>query len=76
MWVWGVLCSPVCLSVNPGDFVYITYTCTVLVGLFAGSDTKDRAVLTGLRNFLRDMGGAVGVTGTDSIYSTRLRTTA
>ncbi|KAJ5205355.1 Major facilitator superfamily domain general substrate transporter [Penicillium cf. griseofulvum] len=38
----------------------------VLIGLFAGSDTKDRAVLTGLRNFIRDMGGAVGTTGKKS----------
>lgn len=36
---------------------------SVLVGLFAGTDTHDRAVLTGLRNFIRDMGGAVGTTG-------------
>jgi hypothetical protein len=35
----------------------------VLVGLFAGSDSNDRAILTGLRNFLRDMGGAIGTTG-------------
>ncbi|KAI8948462.1 putative efflux pump antibiotic resistance protein [Xylaria longipes] len=34
----------------------------VLVGLFARSDTEDLAVLTGLRNFLRDMGGASGTT--------------
>ncbi|OJJ78606.1 uncharacterized protein ASPGLDRAFT_1510642 [Aspergillus glaucus CBS 516.65] len=34
----------------------------VLVGILAGSDTEDRAVLTGLRNFVRDMGGATGTT--------------
>lgn len=37
---------------------------SVLVGLFAGSDAQDRAVLTGLRNFLRDFGGATGTTST------------
>ncbi|KAJ5162501.1 Major facilitator superfamily domain general substrate transporter [Penicillium capsulatum] len=41
----------------------------VLVGLFAGTDPVDRAVLTGLRNFLRDMGGAVGVTISGSILT-------
>lgn len=35
----------------------------VLVGLLAGSDTENRAVLTGLRNFVRDLGGASGTTG-------------
>ncbi|OAQ99181.1 hypothetical protein LLEC1_01744 [Akanthomyces lecanii] len=34
----------------------------VLVGLLAGSDTENRAVLTGLRNFVRDLGGASGTT--------------
>ncbi|KAM3561625.1 hypothetical protein ARSEF4850_003124 [Beauveria asiatica] len=34
----------------------------VLVGLLAGSDTENRAVLTGLRNFVRDLGGATGTT--------------
>ncbi|GFF50636.1 major facilitator superfamily domain, general substrate transporter [Aspergillus udagawae] len=41
----------------------------VLVGLFAGSHTKDRAVLTGLRNFLRDLGGAVGTAVSGAILS-------
>lgn len=36
----------------------------VLVGLLAGSDTENRAVVTGLRNFVRDLGGATGTTGT------------
>lgn len=34
-----------------------------MVGLLAGSDNVDRAVITGLRNFIRDMGGAIGITG-------------
>ncbi|KAJ5653061.1 hypothetical protein N7490_000064 [Penicillium lividum] len=34
----------------------------VLVGLLASSQNSDRAVLTGLRNFLRDIGGGVGIT--------------
>lgn len=41
----------------------------VLVGLFAGSDSNDRAVLTGLRNFLRDMGGATSTTVSGTILS-------
>ncbi|KAJ6022039.1 hypothetical protein N7540_007543 [Penicillium herquei] len=35
----------------------------VLVGLLAGTDNVDRAVITGLRNFIRDMGGSIGITG-------------
>ena len=35
----------------------------VLVGLLAGSQSADRAVITGLRNFIRDIGSAVGLTG-------------
>ncbi|KAL2867569.1 major facilitator superfamily domain-containing protein [Aspergillus lucknowensis] len=41
----------------------------VLVGLLAGSDSSDRAVLTGLRNFLRDMGGATSTTASGTILS-------
>ncbi|KAI1745723.1 putative efflux pump antibiotic resistance protein [Xylaria scruposa] len=41
----------------------------VLVGLFAGSDTEDRAVLTGLRNFIRDIGGASSTTVSGAILS-------
>ncbi|TGJ86274.1 hypothetical protein E0Z10_g2486 [Xylaria hypoxylon] len=41
----------------------------VLVGLFAGSDTNDRAVLTGLRNFMRDIGGAASTTISGTILS-------
>lgn len=44
-------------------FLWLTNTSLVLVGLLAGSDTDDRAVMTGLRNFLRDMGGATSTTG-------------
>lgn len=35
----------------------------VLVALMANSLRADRAVMTGLRNFLRAMGGAIGLTG-------------
>ncbi|KAK4152719.1 major facilitator superfamily transporter [Chaetomidium leptoderma] len=41
----------------------------VLIGMLAGSDTEDRAVLTGLRNFVRDMGGATGTTVSGTILS-------
>ncbi|KAI1149645.1 putative efflux pump antibiotic resistance protein [Nemania diffusa] len=44
----------------------------VLVGLFAGSDIDDRAVLTGLRNFVRDMGGATSTTVSGAILSNML----
>lgn len=42
----------------------LSHALVVLIGLFAGSDAQDRAVLTGLRNFLRDFGGATGTTST------------
>lgn len=44
----------------------------VLVALLASSAKADRAVMTGLRNFLRSMGGAVGLTGetTSSFFCT------
>lgn len=35
----------------------------VLVGILAGSDNVDRARMTSLRNFLRDIGAAIGTTG-------------
>ncbi|KAI0867763.1 putative efflux pump antibiotic resistance protein [Hypoxylon argillaceum] len=41
----------------------------VLVGLFAGSASEDRAVLTGLRNFIRDMGGATGTAVSGAILT-------
>lgn len=59
-------------SFQPGMHIQIPYNksrltqATVMVGLLAGSDKSDRAVVTGFRNFIRDMGGSVGVTGTVS----------
>ncbi|KAK8144736.1 hypothetical protein G3M48_005396 [Beauveria asiatica] len=44
----------------------------VLVGLLAGSDTENRAVLTGLRNFVRDLGGATGTTVSGTTLSNLL----
>ncbi|KAL7928720.1 major facilitator superfamily domain-containing protein [Trichoderma chlorosporum] len=41
----------------------------VLIGILAGSDNQDRAVLTGLRNFLRDMGGATGTTVSGAVLA-------
>lgn len=35
----------------------------VLVGLLAGSHKSDRAGITGLRNFVRDIGSTLGITG-------------
>jgi hypothetical protein len=34
-----------------------------LIGLLANSNTDDRAVCTGLRNFLRTVGGSFGLIG-------------
>ncbi|KAI0554514.1 putative efflux pump antibiotic resistance protein [Xylaria curta] len=64
--------TPIWKIVVVGIFDGIGVGCSlqpVLVGLFAGSDIKDRAVLTGLRNFLRDMGGATGTTISGAILS-------
>ncbi|EGX89673.1 efflux pump antibiotic resistance protein, putative [Cordyceps militaris CM01] len=44
----------------------------VLVGLLAGSDTENRAVVTGLRNFVRDLGGATGTTVSGTILTNLL----
>ncbi|KAB8261011.1 major facilitator superfamily domain-containing protein [Aspergillus pseudonomiae] len=41
----------------------------VMVGLLAGSDKSDRAVVTGFRNFIRDMGGSIGVTVSGAILN-------
>ncbi|KAB8233870.1 major facilitator superfamily domain-containing protein [Aspergillus alliaceus] len=38
-----------------------------------GSDKSDRAVVTGLRNFIRDMGGSVGVTVSGAILNNVLQ---
>ncbi|KAJ2992668.1 hypothetical protein NUW58_g2088 [Xylaria curta] len=64
--------TPIWKIVVVGIFDGVGVGCSlqpVLVGLFAGSDTEDRAVLTGLRNFLRDMGGATGTTVSGAILS-------
>ncbi|RKU44265.1 hypothetical protein DL546_007450 [Coniochaeta pulveracea] len=44
-----------------------------LVGLLANSRSEDRAVCTGLRNFLRTIGGAVGLIISGAILSNTLR---
>ncbi|KAK6540821.1 hypothetical protein TWF694_008209 [Orbilia ellipsospora] len=69
-WTLGALAKTYFNQVTPiwqiiiiGVFDGVGVGCSlqpVLVGIFAGSDTKDRAVLTSLRNFIRDMGGATG----------------
>ncbi|KAJ5723770.1 hypothetical protein N7488_001805 [Penicillium malachiteum] len=45
----------------------------VLVGLLAGTDNADRAVITGLRNFIRDMGGSIGITVSEAILNNILQ---
>lgn len=44
-----------------------------LVALLAHSKKADRAVVNSLRNFLRTLGGAVGLTGKSPIYGRRER---
>lgn len=44
-----------------------------LVGLYANSRTEDRAVTTGLRNFVRTIGGAFGLVVSGVILSNTLR---
>jgi MFS family permease len=44
-----------------------------LVGMYANSRTEDRAVITGLRNFIRTIGGAFGVVVSGVILSNTLR---
>jgi MFS family permease len=45
----------------------------VLVGMYANSLTEDRAVTTGLRNFIRTIGGAFGLVVSGVILSNTLR---
>lgn len=45
-----------------------------LVGMYANSRTEDRAVTTGLRNFIRTMGGAFGLVISGVILSNTLST--
>ncbi|KAK3367726.1 major facilitator superfamily transporter [Podospora didyma] len=45
----------------------------VLVGLLANSKSEDRAVCTGLRNFIRTIGGALGLIISGTILSNTLR---
>ncbi|EHK46108.1 hypothetical protein TRIATDRAFT_292286 [Trichoderma atroviride IMI 206040] len=64
--------TPIWEIIVVGVFDGISVGCSlqpVLVGLFAGSDAQDRAVLTGLRNFLRDFGGATGTTISGAVLS-------
>ncbi|KAI1313246.1 putative efflux pump antibiotic resistance protein [Xylaria venustula] len=64
--------TPLWKTIVVGIFDGVGVGCSlqpVLVGLFAGSDVDDRAVLTGLRNFVRDMGGATSATVSGAILS-------
>ncbi|KAI0123696.1 putative efflux pump antibiotic resistance protein [Xylariales sp. AK1849] len=64
--------TPIWKIVVVGVFDGVGVGCSlqpVLVGIFAGSNTEDRAVLTGLRNFLRDLGGATGTTVSGAVLS-------
>ncbi|KAF5862219.1 hypothetical protein ETB97_011924 [Aspergillus alliaceus] len=60
------------LGINWNHYV-LDPSIQVLVGLLAGSDKSDRAVVTGLRNFIRDMGGSVGVTVSGAILNNVLQ---
>lgn len=46
----------------------------VLVGMYANSNGSDRAVITGLRNFIRTIGGAFGLVVSGVTLSNTLRT--
>lgn len=51
-------------SMSPGLVCHIVtdHAIVALIGLLANNKTEDRAVLTGLRNFMRTVGGASGLT--------------
>ncbi|KAL3465437.1 hypothetical protein BJX64DRAFT_285379 [Aspergillus heterothallicus] len=52
-----------------GMFDAASCNTAVLVGLLAASRTADRAVITGLRKFLRNIGGALGTTVSGTILN-------
>ncbi|KAJ5930884.1 hypothetical protein N7466_006377 [Penicillium verhagenii] len=72
IWVIGATAKTLYGNITPawmivvfGIFEGVGVGCSlqpILVGLLAGSENSDRAVLTGLRNFLRDIGGGLGIT--------------
>ncbi|KAJ6133476.1 hypothetical protein N7471_008691 [Penicillium samsonianum] len=67
--------TPFSLFFVAGIFEGIGVGCAlqpVMVGLLAGSDNVDRAVITGLRNFIRDMGGTIGITVSGAILNNYL----
>ena len=45
------------------NVLWLIQMALVLIGLLAGSQKVDRAGITGLRNFVRDIGSALGITG-------------
>ncbi|PVH75880.1 putative efflux pump antibiotic resistance protein [Cadophora sp. DSE1049] len=62
--VWLILCTGVLEGIGVGCSLQ-----PVLIGLLAGSNKTDRAAITGLRNFVRDIGSAVGITVSGSILN-------
>jgi len=67
--------TPTWIFLAIGIFEGIGVGCgqSVLVGLLAGTNDIDRAVVTGLRNFIRDLGGAVGTTVSGTILNNVLQ---
>ena len=50
----------------------VCVTVVVLVALLANTHAADRAVLTGMRNFVRILGGSVGIAGNYTFYGLAL----
>lgn len=61
----------ICITLVEGLGIGLTLQST-MVALLANSHDGDRAVVTGLRNFLRTIGGAFGLTVSGSILSNTL----
>ncbi|TVY83014.1 MFS gliotoxin efflux transporter gliA [Lachnellula suecica] len=66
--VWVISIAGICEGIGVGCSLQ-----PVLVGLLAGSQKTDRAGVTGLRNFVRDMGSAVGITMSGAILNSVLQ---
>lgn len=60
------------VSITEGAGIGLTLQ-PVLVGMYANSRSEDRAVTTGLRNFIRTLGGAFGLVVSGVILANTLR---
>ncbi|KAJ5947478.1 hypothetical protein N7466_000493 [Penicillium verhagenii] len=83
LWTVGAILKPTYGKLTPSPLIFVAGVLEgigvgcelqpVLVGLLAGSNNADRAVITGLRNFIRDMGGSIGITVSGAIMSNVLQ---